>query len=395
MAHWFIMAYLDFNATTPVRPLAVEEMHECLRGKPGNPSSVHRYGQEAARLRELARERVARAAGTLPTRVVFTSGGTEADNLALRGVLDPREGRGRHLITATTEHEAVLHTSLELGRGGWEVTVLEVDREGRIDPRAVRDAVRPDTALVSLMAANNETGVLLDLAAIGTICRERGVLFHTDAVQYFGKIPFPFDDLPVDLASISSHKIGGPKGAGALLVGRGIDVHPLFTGGGQEKKVRPGTENLPGIVGFGKAAELAAEELPRESRRIRALRDRLEGGIRTAIPETTVNGENAERLPNTSNVSFSGIDGHDLLVALALEGFAVSTGAACHAGAAEPSHVILAMGRAREHASGSIRFSLGWETTDDQIDRLLQILPELVRRLQSTAITLRGESSPT
>jgi cysteine desulfurase len=394
MAHWIIMAYLDFNATTPVRPLAVEEMLACLKGKPGNPSSVHRFGQEAARLREMARSRVAKAAGTAPERVVFTSGGTEADNLALRGVLHANRSRA-HLITATTEHEAVLHTSLDFGRTGWEITVLDVDREGRIDPRAVRAAIRPDTALVSLMAANNETGVLLDLGAIGAICREKGVLFHTDAVQYFGKLPFPFDELPIDLASISSHKIGGPKGAGALLVGRGVDLHPLFTGGGQEKKVRPGTENLPGIVGFGKAAELAAEELPRESRRVRGLRDRLEGGIRAAIPDTTVNGENAERLPNTSNVSFFGIDGHDLLVALDLEGFAVSTGAACHAGASEPSHVILALGRARELASGSIRFSLGWETTDDQIDRLLATLPGLVRRMQSTAITLRGESSQT
>jgi cysteine desulfurase len=388
------MAYLDFNATTPVRPLAAEEMLACLRGNPGNPSSVHRFGQEAAHLRETARKRVAAAAGTTPDRVIFTSGGTEADNLALKGLRNARRS-GRHLVTAATEHEAVLHTSLDLGRNGWDVSVLEVDREGRIAPEAVHSALRPDTALVSLMAANNETGVLLDLEAIGSICRKHGALFHTDAVQYFGKIRFDFDGLPIDLASISSHKIGGPKGAGALLVGKGIEVHPLFTGGGQEKKVRPGTENLPGIVGFGKAAELAAEELPRESRRIRALRDRLEGGIRSAIPEATVNGENAERLPNTSNVSFPGIDGHDLLVALDLEGFAVSTGAACHAGAAEPSHVILAMGRARELASGSIRFSLGWETTDDQIDQLLQTLPELVRRMQSTAITLRGETSQT
>ncbi|HET9888843.1 MAG TPA: cysteine desulfurase family protein [bacterium] len=391
MAHWTIMAYLDFNATTPVRPLAAEEMLACLRGNPGNPSSVHRYGQQAAHLRETARQRVAAAAGTTSDRVIFTSGGTEADNLALHGFRQ----RGRHLVTAATEHEAVLHTSLELGRRGMEITVLEVDREGRITPEGVRSALRSNTALVSLMAANNETGVLLDLEAIGSICRQHGALFHTDAVQYFGKIPLAFDDLPIDLASISSHKIGGPKGAGALLVRRGIEVQPLFTGGGQEKKVRPGTENLPGIVGFGKAAELAAEELPRESRRIRALRDRLEGGIRSAIPEAMVNGENAERLPNTSNVSFPGIDGHDLLVALDLEGFAVSTGAACHAGAAEPSHVILAMGKARELASGSIRFSLGWETTDDQIDQLLQTLPELVRRMQSTAITLRGETSQT
>jgi cysteine desulfurase len=246
------------------------------------------------------------------------------------------------------------------------------------------------------MAANNETGVLHDLQGIGAVCRERGVLFHTDAVQFFGKLPFAFDDLPIDLASLSSHKIGGPKGAGALLLGRGISsVRPLFTGGSQERKIRPGTENLPGIVGFGRAAELASEELSRESRRIRALRDRLETGIRAAFPEVVVNGESAPRLPNTSNVSFPGVDGHDLLVALDLEGFAVSTGAACHAGAAEPSHVILAMGRSRELASGSIRFSLGWETTEEEMDRLLDILPGLVKRMQSTAITLRGEGSQT
>jgi cysteine desulfurase len=395
MADWKLMAYFDFNATTPVRAPVVEEIFACLAGKPGNPSSVHQFGQHAAKLRERARERLATAAGCEPDRIIFTSGGTEADNLALRGIAQSRPKGGLHLVTSKAEHEAVLHTAVDLQHRGWEVTTLQVDSDGRVDPDEVRAALRSDTALVSLMAANNETGVLLDLERVGAICRERGVSFHTDAVQFFGKIPFPFDQLPIDLASISSHKIGGPKGVGALLVRPGIELHPMITGGSQERKIRPGTENLPGIVGFGKAAELAAEALGRESERIRALRDRLENGIRSEFPAVIVNGEGARRLPNTCNVSFPGIDGHDLLVALDLEGFAVSTGAACHAGAAEPSHVILAMGRSREEASGSIRFSLGWETTDDQVERLLTVLPQLVRRMESTAHALKGESSST
>jgi cysteine desulfurase len=389
------MAYFDFNATTPVRAPVVEEIFACLAGKPGNPSSVHQFGQHAANLREKARSRLAAAARCGPDRIIFTSGGTEADNLALRGIAQWSGKDGRHLVTASTEHEAVLHTAIDLQTHGWEVTILPVDADGRVDPDEVRAALRPDTALVSLRAANNETGVLVDLERIGALCRERGVLFHTDAVQFFGKIAFPFDQLPIDMASISSHKIGGPKGVGALLLRPGIELHPMITGGSQERKIRPGTENLPGIAGFGKAAEMAVEGLGRESERIRTLRDRLENGIRKEIPAVTVNGEGARRLPNTCNISFPGIDGHDLLVALDLEGFAVSTGAACHAGAAEPSHVILAMGRSREAASGSIRFSLGWETTDEQVDRLLTVLPHLVRRMESTAHVLKGESSST
>lgn len=369
--------YLDYNATTPVRSEVVAEMTECLAGPPGNPSSVHSFGRAARALRERARERLAAAAGCSPDAVLFTSGGTEADNLALRGTL-ARSDR-RHFITAATEHEAVLHTlkALEI-----DVTVLPVDSEGRVDPKQLQAAIRVDTALVSIMAANNETGVLADLGALGAVCRDAGVLFHTDAVQCLGKVPFDFDDLPVDFAVVSSHKIGGPKGCGALLVRDGTEwPAPLQTGGGQERGVRPGTENLPGIVGFAKAAEMAVEELSATGPRIRALRDRLEREIRGFFPEARVNGSGAPRLPNTANISFPGLDGESLLIALDLEGVAVSTGAACQAGAAEPSHVLMAMGRSAEEAGASLRFSLGNPTRDSDITEVLEILPRVLTRV--------------
>jgi cysteine desulfurase len=385
------MVYLDFNATTPVRPEVRDAMIRCLEADFGNPSSQHRFGQAAARAREDSRRRVARAADCEPAEVVFTSGGTEANNLAIRGVVLADRPRGRHVVTAATEHEAVLHTLRALAADGIATTELPVDEHGRIDMESLARAIRSDTVLVSLMAANNETGVIHEIERVGELCRERGVLFHTDAVQYFGKHPFSFARSPVDLVSISSHKIGGPKGVGALLVRKGVFVGPLQTGGSQERRIRPGTENLPGIVGFAQAAEIAQSSLAKEQARLSALRDRLERGVLNIVPDAVVNGSGAPRLANTSNVSFPGVDGHDLLVALDLGGVAVSTGAACHAGAADPSHVILAMGRAREVAAGSIRFSLGWGTTDEEIERALEVLPELVQRLQSTSTSMRGE----
>jgi cysteine desulfurase len=370
--------YLDFNATTPVRPEAARAMAACLAAPPGNPSSLHRFGRAAAGLREEARAQVAAACGTAPRSVIFTSGGTEADNLALRGATRLRPS---HLVTAATEHEAVLHTARALESEGVEVTVLSVDRAGRVAPEDIAGALRPHTALVSLMAANNETGVLLPLEEIGSLCRERGVLFHTDAVQLLGKVPFALDDLPVDLASVSAHKIGGPKGIGALLIRDGVRIPPLVTGGGQERQIRPGTENLPGMVGFGVASRAATGELPGEAPRLRALRDRLERGILDRLPDSVVNGREAPRLPNTSSVTFAGMEGESLLIALDLEGIAVSTGAACNAGAADPSHVLLAMGRSREEAAGSIRFSLGPGTTEAEIEKVLAVLPEVARRV--------------
>jgi cysteine desulfurase len=373
--------YLDHNATTPVRSEVVEAMEACLSGPPGNPSSLHRFGRAARELREEARHRVALAARCEPGSVVFTSGGTEADNLALRGVA------GSRLVSVATEHEAVLETLRDLRREGAEVTVLPVEESGAVRLERIAETVRPGVDLVSVMAANNETGVLQPVGAIGALCRERGVLFHTDAVQCFGKSPFSFRDLPVDLASISGHKIGGPKGVGALLVRDRLKLRPLVSGGGQERALRPGTENLPGIVGFGKAAELAVGELDAVGKRVERLRDRLEAGIRDAFPGCRINGEEAERLPNTTNVTLPGLDGEAMLVALDLEGIAVSTGAACNAGASEPSHVLLAMGRTREEAQSSLRFSLGPGTTPSEIEEVIRVLPAVAERLARAGIT--------
>jgi cysteine desulfurase len=373
--------YLDHNATTPLRPEVVAAMTACLSGEPGNPSSLHGFGRAAARLREESRARLANAAGCESDEVVFTSGGTEADNLVLRGTL---HGPKRHVVTAATEHEAILQTVQSLDEGGGRSTVLEVDTDGRVDPEAVARALRPETALVSIMAANNETGVLQPVEAIGAICRARGVAFHTDAVQCFGKRPFRFRDLPADFASLSAHKIGGPKGAGALLVRRGASIRPSSTGGGQERRIRPGTENLPGIVGFATAAEHAVAELPVEAPRLAGLRDRLERGLLDRNPEARVNGGRVPRLPNTCNVSFPGRDGAVLLAALDLEGVAVSTGAACTAGAAEPSHVLLAMGRSHEEAAGSLRLSLGRTTRETDIEFVLDALTRVLARANRT-----------
>jgi cysteine desulfurase len=376
--------YLDHNATTRVRPEVLDEMAACL-GAAGNPSSRHEFGRRAASLRERARERLATALGCDARSVIFTSGGTEADNLALRGCLSGSSKR--HLITAATEHEAVLHTARELVGEGVELTVLPVDEFGRVDPDDVSAAIRPNTALVSLMAANNETGAILDLEAVGTRCRERGVPFHTDAVQCFGKQPLELAALPVDLVSVSAHKIGGPQGVGALVVGSGVSLRPSQSGGGQERALRPGTENLPGIVGFGKAAEMAVRDLSANRARWTQLRDDLERGLSEIFPRVRINGPPDARLPNTSHVSFPGIDGESMLIALDLAGVAVSTGAACNAGASEPSHVLLAMGYDHDLASGSIRFSLGWDSAGSDVRGVLDVLPAILERLANARTT--------
>jgi cysteine desulfurase len=383
---------LDFNATTPVRPAVASAVRASLEGDPGNPSSLHRFGRKARALRDDAREQLAKACGCPPESVVFTSGGTEADNLALRGVLLPRPSA--HVVTAATEHEAILQTVEALEKLGHPATILPVDQEGRVDPEELAASLRANTALVSVMAANNETGVLADLEELGGICRRRGVLFHTDAVQCLGKHVFSFAELPVDLASVSSHKLGGPKGVGALLVRRGVELAPQTTGGSQERRLRPGTENLPGIVGFGVAAEIACEELRAEASRVGRLRDRLENGLQEALPSVAVNGWGAERLPNTSSITFAGLDGESLLIALDLEGVAVSTGAACTAGAAKPSHVLLAMGRSEAEASATIRFSLGFTTTSSEIEEVLRIVPRVATSLSSTGTVHEGRLRP-
>ena len=366
--------YLDHNATTPVRPEVVEAMTACLGGPPGNPSSLHRFGRDAAKLRNDARARLAGAAGCEPEEAVFTSGGTEADNLVLRGATTRER---RHVVTVATEHEAILQTAAALQADGVDVTILPVDADGRVTGVQVAEALRPDTARsVSCSEQRDRRPAAIEKSVDPPVSFTRR-----------GSVPAnsrPVSRSPRDVASVSSHKLGGPKGVGALIVRRGVKLRPLVTGGSQEQRLRPGTENLPGIVGFGKAAELANHEVGDEAPRLAALRDRLERGVSRIAPDVRNNGARAPRLPNTSNVSFLGLDGETLLVSLDLEGVAVSTGAACNAGAAEPSHVLLAMGRSHEEAAASLRFSLGRTTRDADIDEALDVLARVITRLTCT-----------
>lgn len=349
----------------------------------GNPSSIHAWGREARQALEGARQTVAQSLGaTDKDCIVFTGGGTEADNLALRGVLDAQGEGGGHLIVSAVEHHAVLHTAEHLARRGRNVTWLSVDGEGLLDPQDVRLAIRPDTVLVSLMHSNNETGVLFPTREVARICRERGVLFHTDAIQSFGKLPVDVEALGVDLLSISGHKIRGPKGIGALYIRRGTKMLPLLTGGWQERSRRGGTENVAGAVGLARAAELTREDLKGAAGRMAELRDRLESGLLTAIPEVRRNGHPTARLPQTSSLAFSGTEAESLILALDLCGIGVSSGAACSSGSLEPSHVLTAMGLPHDRVQGSVRFSLGRGTTVEEIDCVLETLPPIVERIR-------------
>jgi cysteine desulfurase len=387
--------YLDHNATTPLAPDVLAAMLPYLAERFGNASSLHAWGQEARQALEAARTTVARALGSRDKdTLVFTGSGTEADNLALVGVALAQQARGRHLIVSAVEHHAVLHAAAFLGRQGFEVTRLGVDAEGLLDPEAVRRAIRPDTILVSLMHGNNETGVLFPVGSIGRICRERRVTFHCDAVQSFGKVPLDVEALQVDLLSISAHKIHGPKGVGALYVRRGTRMVPLLYGGAQERSRRAGTENVAGAVGLAAATTLMLREQPAAAQRLADLRDRMEQGLLAAGLGAVRNGHPTERLPHTSNLAFPGLEAESLLLALDLQGIAVSSGAACSSGALEPSHVLEAMGLPRHRAASAIRFSLGRESTPDEIDRVLEVLPPLVarmRRLHSGGQAAAGE----
>jgi cysteine desulfurase len=375
--------YLDHNATTPLAPDVLAAMLPYLSERYGNASSLHAWGQEARQGLEAARATVGRALGSRDKdTLVFTGSGTEADNLALVGIALAQQARGRHLIVSAVEHHAVLHAAAFLGRQGFEVSRLGVDAEGLLDPEAVRRAIRPDTILVSLMHGNNETGVLFPIAAIGRICRERGVALHCDAVQSFGKVPLDVEALQVDLLSVSAHKIHGPKGVGALYVRRGTRMVALLHGGAQERSRRAGTENVAGAVGLAAATTLMLRDQAAAGQRMAALRDRLEQGLLAAVPGAVRNGHPAERLPHTSNLAFPGVEAESLLLALDLQGIAVSSGAACSSGALEPSHVLEAMGLARERTASAIRFSLGRETRPEEIDRVLEVLPPLVARMR-------------
>jgi cysteine desulfurase len=376
--------YLDHNATTPVAPEVADRMDRTIRELWGNASSVHHFGQQAKAAVDDARGQVAALLNADPAEIVFTAGGTESDNFAIRGAAEALEPTGRrHLIATDIEHEAVLNTLKSLARRGWRVTLLPVDHSGIVSPDALRDAITDDTALVSVMHANNEIGTIQPVAALAAIAKEHGALVHTDAVQTAGKVPIDVKTLGADLLSISAHKFYGPKGTGALWIRKGVRLMPFVSGGRQERNRRAGTENVPGIAGLGVAAARASAKLVGEAARLRALRDRLEHGIMEAVRGSDRNGAAEPRVPNTSNISFERIESESLLIGLDLEGVAVSSGSACSSGTLEPSHVLRAMGLPHARTLSSIRFSLGESNTEADVARVINVLPPLVEKLRS------------
>lgn len=375
--------YLDHAATTPVHPEVGESISRCLAEFWGNPSSIHGFGREARRAMEEARAQVAELIGADTREILFTSGGTEADNLAVLGFARLRRSRGKHLITSQVEHHAVLDACRYLEREeGFRVTYLPVGSDGLVDPEDLRRALTPDTALVSVMLANNEVGTIQPVRELAAIAREHGAVVHTDAVQAAGQIPVDVNELGVDLLSLSAHKIYGPKGAGALYVRRGVRLEPLVHGGGQERRLRPGTENVPGIVGLGRAAAVARRELEARRGNAERLRTALIEGLFARIPDIILNGHGERRLPNNVNVSILGVDAESVLLNLDLKGVAASSGSACSAGSVEASHVLLAMGLDADQARSALRFSLGMMNTRDDVDYLLEVLPPIVERLR-------------
>ena len=376
--------YFDHNATTPVDPDVVQTVARTLADDFGNASSVHHFGQRAKGVLDDARSAVAALVGGEPSEIVFTSGGTESDNFALRGVAEALEPTGRrHLIASSIEHEAILTTLKALARRGWRVTLLPVGASGIVDPDALASALADDTALVSVMHANNEIGTVQPIEELARIAHARGAVFHSDAVQSVGKIPVNVRTLGVDLLSLSAHKFNGPKGTGALWIKRGTRVTATMTGGKHERSRRAGTENVPGIAGLGHAARLAVAKLPGEAARLSALRNGLEEAILARVPGTAINGAREPRVPNTTNISFEAVEAESLLIALDLEGVAVSTGSACSSGTLEPSHVLRAMGLPSPRTQNSIRLSLGAGNTQAEVDFVVSKLPALVEKLRS------------
>jgi len=383
--------YLDNSATTPVREDVLAAMLPYFSENAGNASSLHRVGQRAKRALDRARDEVARALGARSAEITANSGGTEGDNQAIVGALRAHPDGGRHMVTSTIEHHAVLNLCQWLESQGYSVTYVPVDQYGTIDMSGLEASLRPDTVLVSVMLANNEVGTIQPVAEIARLAHARGILVHTDAVQAVGKIPVDVNALGVDLLTLTAHKFGGPKGAGALYVRTGTPIEPLLYGGHQERALRPGTQNIPGIVGLATALRLATAELPREAARLGALRDRLQESILTNIADTAVNGHPTRRLPNILNISFAGVEGEALLLALDMQGIAVSTGSACAAGSTDPSHVLQAMGLPRDRAQGSLRLSLGHTTAEEDIDYTLQTLVQVVERLRSLTPVQTGD----
>src|SRR5215472_2496911 len=387
--------YLDHNATTPVDPAVLEAMVPFFSGEYGNASSIHTFGQRARAAVETAREQVASLVNAQPQEIVFTSGATESDNHAIFGVVQAAlaERRSVHVISSTIEHEAVLNACQALEKQGVAVSYLPVNHEGLLDAGQVRRAIRPDTVLATVMQANNELGTVQPIEQIGRIAAEANIYLHSDAVQSVGKMTVDVKALEEDLLSLSGHKIYAPKGVGALFVKSGTRVRQFLYGGHHQRGFRPGTENVAGIVGLGKAAELARKSLAEDSIRIADLRDRLERGLLQNIPHARVNGAGASRTPNTTNITFSGIEGEALVIALDLKGLACSTGAACSSGAVEPSHVLTAIGLPANEARASIRFSLGRHTTAQEIDTALEIVPAAVAQLRRLSPTYKKEAS--
>ena len=390
--------YLDYNATTPVEPEVLDAMLPYFSAEFGNAASIHTPGQRARAAVETAREQVAALIGSRPQEIVFTSGGTESDNHAIFGIVSPSFASSTsltsppHIITTAIEHEAVLNTCQALEKEGVRVTYLSTDREGLIDLDELRRSLRPETVLITIMHANNELGTVQPLEEFGRIAAKADVYFHTDAVQSAGKIPIDVNAMSLDLLSLSGHKIYAPKGIGALYVRGGTRLRQLLYGGHHQRGFRPGTENVAGIVGLGKAAEIARKSLAVDAQRVSALRDQLQQGLLDSVPQSRVNGGAAPRTPNTTNIVFPGVEGEALLIALDLKGLACSTGAACSSGAVEPSHVLTAIGLPPEEARASLRFSLGRHTSDADIDFALNVVPAAVAQLRELSPTYRKEA---
>ena len=375
--------YLDHSATTQALPEVAKLVSHYMTEDFGNASSVHAFGRTARQAVDEGRQQVAALINAQPGEIFFTSGGTESDNLAIKGIASANRKKGNHIITTAIEHHAILHPCEYLEKQGFQVTYLPVDEYGMIRLEDLQQAITPQTILISVMFANNEVGTIQPIREIGKIAREKGIIFHTDAVQATGNVPIDVVDMNIDLLTLSGHKLHGPKGIGALFIRRGVRIDAVQHGGGQERKLRPGTENVPGIAGLGKAAEAAKEEMADKVARITALRDRLMRGIEERIPEIKLNGHPTQRMPGNVNYSFRYVEGESLLLSLDMKGIAASSGSACTSGSLDPSHVLLAMGLSHEIAHGSLRLTLGRGTTEEDIDYVLEVLPPIIERLRS------------
>jgi cysteine desulfurase len=382
--------YLDYAATTPTHPEVVKAMLPYFTEAFGNPSSIYSCGQQAKGAIEESRTKIADLIGARDEEIIFTSGGTEADNFAIKGVASTRDTKGNHIITSPIEHHAVIETCKFLGRRGFSITHLPVDEYGLVDPDDIKKAITDKTILISVMHANNEIGTIEPIAEIGKIAREAGIYFHTDAVQTVGHIPINVDELGVDLLSISAHKLYGPKGVGALYIRKGTKLVSLVHGGEQERGRRAGTYNAPGIIGFGRAVELAQQEMNQEAERLTPLRDKLINGLLERIDHTRLNGHPQKRLPNNVNISVDFVEGESMCLGLDLAGICASTGSACASSTLEPSHVLLVTGLSPERAYGSLRFTLGKWTTEEEIDQVLEVLPPLVAKLRAMSPLLKS-----